>query len=161
MKRMFLLIVSLVLVGACTPAQADVRSEALDKQSAELYQQVFSPFCAGRSLNDCPSSKAQELKAQMRAKLEAGVPPQTILEDVFRQFGEQYRTVPAYQGFGKLVWWVPVAFLVFGLFVALIVVLSRRSSRCRPSSQGGVPQSSTALSDEIRAQIDKELSSFD
>ena len=161
MKRAILLIVSLVLIGSCVPARADARSEALDKQAAELYQQVFSPFCAGRSLNDCPSSKAQELKAQMRSKLEAGVPPQTILEDVFRQFGEQYRTVPAYQGFGKLVWWVPVAFLVFGLFVALIVVLSRRSSRQVSTSQRTSAHSTPPISDEVRAQIDKELSSFD
>jgi cytochrome c-type biogenesis protein CcmH/NrfF len=161
MKRALLFILAAVLLGAPLTLRADERSEALDKQAAELYQQVFSPFCAGRSLNDCPSSKAHELKVDMRAKLEAGVPPQVILEEVFQHFGEKYRTVPAYKGFGKLVWWVPVGFVVLGLFVALIVVLSRRKPRPSASSQGTPPFSSAILSEELRAQIDKELSSFD
>jgi len=97
----------------------------------------------------------------MRAKLEAGVPPQEILEGVFQQFGEKYRTVPAYRGFGKLVWWVPVGFVVFGLFVALMVVLSRRRSQPNLSRPGTPSSSSQVISEELRAQIDKELSSFD
>lgn len=161
MRRAILLILSVFLIGAPVALRADERSEALDKQATELYQQVFSPFCAGRSLNDCPSSKAHELKVEMRAKLEAGVPPQVVLEEVFQQFGEKYRTVPAYQGFGKLVWWVPVGFVILGLFVALIVVLSRRKSQPRPSTKSASDSSSAILSEELRAQIDKELSSFD
>lgn len=161
MRRAILLILSVFLIGAPVALRADERSEALDKQATELYQQVFSPFCAGRSLNDCPSSKAHELKVEMRAKLEAGVPPQVVLEEVFQQFGEKYRTVPAYKGFGKLVWWVPVGFVILGLFVALIVVLSRRKSQPRPSTKSASDSSSAILSEELRAQIDKELSSFD
>lgn len=137
-------------------AYADERSEMLDKQAYELYQQVFSPFCPGRSLNDCPSSKAHELKDEMRGKLEQGVPPQAILDEVFARFGDQYRAVPTYQGFGKLVWWAPIGFLAIGLLVAILVVLGRRRGEpVRPRE--GKP----ALSDSVQAEIDRELSSFD
>jgi cytochrome c-type biogenesis protein CcmH/NrfF len=161
MKRAILFVLAVVLLGSAVSLRADQRSEAIDKQATELYQQVFSPFCAGRSLNDCPSSKAHELKEQMRAKLEAGVAPEVILEDVFAQFGEKYRTVPAYKGFGKLVWWVPLGFVVFGLFVAIVVVLSRRASPPVSARPSATPLPSGVISDELKAQIDKELSSFD
>lgn len=142
-------------------AHADERSEALDRQSVELYQQVFSPFCPGRSLQDCPSSKAHELKAQMRLRLEQGAPPEEVLKEVFARFGDQYRAVPAYEGFGKLVWWIPLGFLLTGLCTALVVGLGRKkSSTVVSASQEGAPASSV-ISEEIKARIEKELSQFD
>ena len=153
------LVVSLIwccaLVGAVR-VSADERSQKLDKQAYELYQQVFSPFCPGRSLNDCPSSRAHELKLEMRQKLEDGVPPQTVLEEVFARFGDQYRAVPSYSGVGKLVWWVPLGFVCLGLLAALGVVLSRKKSGSGRSSSV-----EPVLNDELRAQIERELSSFD
>jgi len=151
----------LVVVFSIVLAHADERSEALDRQSVELYQQVLSPFCPGRSLQDCPSSKAHELKAEMRSRLEQGVAPEEVLGGVFARFGDQYRAVPAYQGFGMLIWWIPLGFFCAGLCLALAVGLGRfKTSRVITESQ----QTSTAssgISDEIRARIDKELSQFD
>lgn len=143
-----------VVSGVC--ASADEQTEKLDKQAYELYQQVFSPFCPGRSLNDCPSSKAHELKVQMRQKLEEGVPSQTVLEEVFAKFGDQYRAVPSYNGVGKLVWWVPLGFVFLGLGVALAVGFGRKKNET--ASQSSLQP---ILNDEVKAQIEHELSSFD
>jgi cytochrome c-type biogenesis protein CcmH/NrfF len=134
---------------------ADSR-EQLDKKAYDLYQKVFSPFCPGRSLNDCPSSKAQELKAEMRAKLESGVPPDTILEDVFQTFGEKYRTVPHYSGVGKLVWWVPLGFLAVGF--ALVMFAASKRKRAATSGETTKPD---PLSPETKEAIERELASLD
>ena len=145
----------LVSASVLTTRVGNAQSE-IDRQSYELYQQVFSPFCPGRSLNDCPSAKAGELKAQMRAQLEQGVPPEVILEGVFQSFGEKYRAIPPYAGFGKLVWWVPIGFFVIG--AALVLLASRRRS-------GGSDVKSTdrvtPTDPLIQAEIDRELSSID
>lgn len=161
MIRNVLIVLVCVVASLSLSVEADERSELLDKQSYELYQQVFSPFCPGRSLNDCPSSKAHELKLEMRAQLENGVPPQTILEGVFAKFGEKYRAVPAYQGFGKLVWWVPFGFVALGLAIACGLVLRRRKQdpSARPSSSP--MNGSSPISADIEAQIERELSSLD
>jgi len=137
-------------------AQAQDATSALDARAYDMYQQVLSPFCPGRSLNDCPSSKAHELKQEMRQKLEQGVAPETIIEEVFVKFGEQYRAVPSYSGFGKLVWWVPGGFLLAG--VGIIAVLARGKRRAPAVKH--VP-SDTALSDEMRRTIERELESLD
>lgn len=135
-------------------AYADPGSEALDNKSYEMYQQVFSPFCPGRSLNDCPSSKAQELKAEMRQKLEQGTAPEIILEGVFAQFGDKYRAVPVFEGFGRMVWIAPFGFVVIGLIGAIIVVLRRKKGDLRSNSRTQI-KISAALQDRINQELTK------
>ena len=156
------LLVAVVSVASVS-GHAQTSSEDLDRKAYDLYQQVFSPFCAGRSLNDCPSSKAHELKAEMRKKLEQGIPPEVVLEDVFAQFGDQYRAVPAYQGFGRLVWWVPVGFVLVGAVVALVIARGRRIVQQSGPQKGGEMAHSPSGSeqDELRKQIERELAALD
>jgi cytochrome c-type biogenesis protein CcmH len=154
-------IVTLILIGAMFLSregvlEAQETSSKLDAQAYEMYQQVLSPFCPGRSLNDCPSSKAHDLKDEMRQRLEQGVPPQEIIEEVFARFGDQYRAVPHYTGFGKLVWWVPLSFVAIG---ALLIVLLARGKQ-RKDAETKAPRVSP-LSDEQRRAIESELESFE
>lgn len=161
MSRRLLVFLFCLIAAVSSFVEADERKEVLDKQAYELYQQVFSPFCPGRSLNDCPSSKAHELKIEMRAQLENGVPPQTILEGVFAKFGEKYRAIPAYQGFGKLVWWVPLGFVLIGL-VAACGLVGRRAKQGRDSKSSGASVSSAGhISPDIQAQLERELSELE
>jgi cytochrome c-type biogenesis protein CcmH len=150
------LFVMILLLCAPSFARADANSEALDKQSYEMYQQVFSPFCPGRSLNDCPSSKAHELKLEMRQKLEQGVPTDQILQAVFSRFGDKYRAVPLFEGIGTMVWLAPIGFVVVGLTLAVAVVLRRKKASSRTSG----PQEAR-VSPELQRAIDEELSKLD
>jgi|688.fasta_scaffold832358_2 cytochrome c-type biogenesis protein CcmH/NrfF len=150
------ILISLVLLSCVLSLRETEAQSDLDRQAYDLYQRVFSPFCPGRSLNDCPSSKAAELKAQMRAQLEEGVPPEVILEDVFRTFGEKYRAIPAYDGFGKLVWWVPIGFFVVG--VVLVLGFARGRKRI-DAAESNAP---VAVEDPaIQSRIEQELASLD
>jgi cytochrome c-type biogenesis protein CcmH/NrfF len=135
---------------------ADERSEALDREATNLYQQVFSPFCPGRSLNDCPSSKAGELKDEMRAELEAGKSPEVILNEVFQKYGDQYRAVPQFSGVGVLVWLVPIGFVAIGLAIAVGVSISRKKS-----ASVTVFSNKTAISADEERRIQEELSKLD
>lgn len=153
--RIFLALIAALLFSRAH-AYADARSEALDKESYEMYQQVFSPFCPGRSLNDCPSSKAHELKVEMRQKLEQGVAPDVILQDVFARFGDKYRAVPLFEGFGRMVWLAPVAFLGVGFLSALAVVFRRKQSSSKKNSS-----KQSQISAELEQQIQEELSNLD
>lgn len=153
-------LVAAIAVGA-SQLLADERAEvlnqeALDREATNLYQQVFSPFCPGRSLNDCPSSKAGELKDEMRAELEAGKSPEVILNEVFQKYGDQYRAVPQFAGVGVLVWLVPIGFVAIGLAVAVGVSISRKKTASAPSSS---PK--PALSADEERRIQEELSKLD
>jgi cytochrome c-type biogenesis protein CcmH/NrfF len=156
MKHFWNILCALVVATCFSLAHASDSPEEIDRKAHDLYQKVFSPFCPGRSLNDCPSSKAQELKAEMRSKLESGVPPETILEGVFETFGQKYRAVPQYSGFGKLVWWVPLGFLAIGMVVVFLT-----TSRQKQGSAGADNAQSESLAPETKAAIEKELASLD
>ena len=148
------LVAAISVGGPCLVA--DERSEALDRESTNLYQQVFSPFCPGRSLNDCPSSKAGELKDEMRAELEAGKSPEVILNEVFQKYGDQYRAVPQFSGVGVLVWLVPIGFVAIGLAVAVGVSISRKKT-----ASAAVSQNKPALSADEERRVQEELSKLD
>ena len=135
---------------------ADTNSAEIDRQATQIYQDVMSPFCPGRALNDCPSSKAHELKAKIRSQLEAGVPAERVLDDILAEYGEQYRAVPLYRGFGRVAWAAPVVFIMLGLGLALYVVARR--SRAVVSDDG---KKQAPLSDEMRRKIENELAKLE
>jgi cytochrome c-type biogenesis protein CcmH len=133
-------------------SSAGKQEEELLKRSHELYQQVLSPFCPGRSLNDCPSSKAQELKDELRSRLQAGESQKEILDDVFAKFGDQYRAVPVFAGFGIFVWLVPIGFVVLGFAAAAAVAFGRRG-RAPTLESNRTPQ----LSESVAKKLAEEL----
>lgn len=157
--RAVLVAAKLFILLSISPAFSEIAHENLDAEAYRLYQQVFSPFCAGRSLNDCPSSKAHELKLEMRQKLEQGVAPEVILEDVIKRFGEQYRAVPLYSGFGKFVWLAPIAFLLFGAVLALGLARGKRALG-PPAASGDKSSESVNGSPEVDAKL-KELIKYE
>jgi cytochrome c-type biogenesis protein CcmH len=154
--RALIIAVCCGVVAGAHVVVADERSEALDREATNIYQQVFSPFCPGRSLNDCPSSKAAELKDEMRAELEAGKSPEVILQEVFQKYGDQYRAVPPFAGVGMLVWLVPIGFVVIGLGIAVAVSNSRKRSAAAP-----LKSTPSHLSEEDERRIQEELSRLD
>jgi cytochrome c-type biogenesis protein CcmH/NrfF len=172
-KRMcFVAAVTVAMVTTVSPLHAQLSRDDLDRKAYEVYQQVFSPFCPGRSLNDCPSSKAHDLKLEIRQQLEQGVEPEVVLERVFQRFGDQYRAVPQYAGFGKLVWWAPLSFVMVGAIIALFLARGRRghiraAADARSQGEhivlghGSNGQPAAPVSDDLRRQIDAELAQLD
>jgi cytochrome c-type biogenesis protein CcmH/NrfF len=154
--RAALIFLSFLAIAWPLIAAAQKSEDELNREATALFQQVMSPFCEGRSLNDCPSSKAHELKEQMKDKLAKGVPPDDILKDVFATYGEQYRAVPKNQGFGRLAWIAPGLFLLVGIGLWLLISMSRKQSVMDASSSSARP-----VSAGVQRQIDEELARLD
>lgn len=158
MKHVLYLVFGCFAFGGTDLFAQEMSRAELDKSAYSVYQQIFSPFCPGRSLNDCPSSKAHDLKMELREQLASGVSEQEVLDGVFKKYGDKYRAIPQYAGFGKLVWWIPLGFILLGGGV----VFARSTGRGRDSHQGSSQSEETvSLSSEVEAQIEKELSSMD
>jgi cytochrome c-type biogenesis protein CcmH/NrfF len=92
----------------------------------------------------------------MRARLEAGESKDVILEDVIARYGEQYRAVPLFAGFGVFVWIVPIGFVLVGLTVAVLVSSGRRKGE---QVRAGVDHSS--VSDDMTKKLQDELAKLD
>jgi cytochrome c-type biogenesis protein CcmH/NrfF len=93
--------------------------------------------------------------------LAEGVSEDVVLADFLKEFGEKYRAVPEYSGFGLFAWWVPIAFLALGAIVALRLAVSKsgkeaiRGSELEKSAE--VSGSERAVSEELRREIEAEL----
>ena len=101
----------LIIFALCLAIPASAADESY------VFTHFLSPFCPGRTLQDCPSKKATELKAEIRNRLNSGQTDEQVLNDLLKEYGEQYRAAPTIEGFGSLAWFVPLGFFLLGLGV--------------------------------------------
>ncbi len=116
--------------GLTSPALCDQASQS-EAAAKEIFFEVMSPFCPGRSLHDCPSGAATDLKNEIRASLQRGENKNQIMESLVQKFGSDIRAVPSTSGFGLLAWLVPGIFLIGG---GLIIVRWIRSNSSTPTA---------------------------
>lgn len=89
-----------------------VCAENVERTAESIYQEVLSPFCPGRALQDCPSKAASDLKLEIKSELEAGKSKEQVLDNLYKKFGDSIRAVPPFAGFGIFAWITPIVFLV-------------------------------------------------
>ena len=119
--------------------------------SAELERELMSPYCPGRSLVECPSPAATDLRLWIQAQERAGVSRENVEARLFQQFGDQLRHGPRAEGWGLLAYLVPAFALLGGLGVVLGFL--RRQGP-------GAPTLATAAAPgdpDLAREIDREL----
>src|SRR5688572_11059228 len=68
-----------VMLVACAPGRPDARS---------VEGQVWSPYCPGRLLTDCPTQQADELREAISSRIARGESEEEVLRWVRQEFGE-------------------------------------------------------------------------
>lgn len=101
---------------------------AQEREAGMVLDSLMSPFCPGRLLRDCPSSQAHELKEEIRKKVSEGALAKDLVEYYTTYYGEEFRAAPKNEGFGRLAWLGPLAFLLLGFFFVLIWLKSKRNA---------------------------------
>lgn len=145
MRRLLLVLATVAFVAA--PGVAYAGPEDIANAVA---QEVMSPYCPGVTLHDCPSSSAQEMRAEITRWARDGMTKEDIITRLEDEFGSSIRAVPRGGG-GVFAWLLPAAALLGGAAAAL--VLARRWSLRRPDPP---PPASTA-SPEATARLTAEL----
>ena len=140
------------VIFSCSVAAAEDGPVA-DPVSSKVFSEILSPFCPGRSLNDCPSQKAHELKDSIRQQLKEGKSPDAVVENVVAEYGEQYRASPKLSGFGWVAWCLPFIFVGLGIFAIIAKVRGISKSEALPSQP-------LKLSEEDKIRIERELASL-
>ena len=118
--------------------------------SRDLERELMSPFCPGRTLVECPSPDATELRLWIQGQERAGISRAAVEERLFRQFGDKLRSAPRAEGWGLWAYLVPAGALLGGGVLAFGFL--RRQGRPAPTAK--VP----ALTDpDLASEIDREL----
>jgi cytochrome c-type biogenesis protein CcmH len=144
-----------LLPAPIIPAAAQT-DEAVNREARIIFETVMSPYCPGRTISNCPSPQAEELRAAIKQQLAAGVTPDSIKSQLYAVFGDELRTVPRARGFGLLAWLVPGLAFLAGVW-SIVVWLGRT----RPPHDSLPEPAATELDPKLQARLDAELNEIE
>ncbi len=141
----------LAMLGLCTVASA---SEEPEGWAYELASELMSPYCPGRTLSECPSPQADQLRTWIILQEASGRTRAEVEVELIGRFGDGIRSRPRAEGFGLMAYVLPVLIFVGGGL--LVAVFLRRQTQGGPASQPPTAPAET-LDPELERRIDEEL----
>lgn len=143
MKRLLLALVALLALAAPLSAEPEGWSYA-------LANELMSPFCPGRTLADCPSEKAEELRGWIVDQELAGRSPEEVHAEVVAAFGDGVRQAPVPSGLGLAAYVIPILLFLAG--GGLVAIFLRRQSRAPDK-----PAPVTPVDPDLQRELDAEI----
>ena len=101
-----------------------------EDEAAKVFKDIWSPYCKGVSLLECPSGQAEDLRDQIRARIKNGETPEQILGSLYEHYGDKLRMAPNLEGRESLAYYAPYIFFVFVL-IGLAILWTNRFRRPR------------------------------
>lgn len=152
-------IVVAALLTSCVAGVAIAADEA--GWGYGLANSLMSPYCPGRSLPDCPSAQAAQLREWIIAQDTAGRARADVESELIERYGEEILQAPRARGFGLTAYVTPLlAFLVGGVVVA--VFLRRQGRRMETPGAESRPDHVAARHDpDLERALEAELTGRD
>jgi cytochrome c-type biogenesis protein CcmH len=141
----------LAALALAAPALAGSRPSA-----AEIETELVCPVCH-ETLDQSSAPVAEEMKAEIRARIAQGWTKKQIIDEMVANFGPGVLSTPAKHGFDLLAWLLPLGGVALGIaaLAAGAAYWSRGGEPARPPDEGG------GLDPETERRIDRELARFD
>ena len=137
------------------PAQPSGAAPITDDQVNAVAHQLYCPVCENIPLDVCPTQACAQWRDLIRTKLSQGWSPQQIRDYFVQQYGDRVLSTPPQRGLNLLVYILPPAFFLLGVFILVRVLRSmrRRSAAAPPFSAPPGP----APDDPYRQRLEAEL----
>ncbi len=140
----------LLAVLLCLPTlAADVRAEEAG-WSYEMWNDLMSPYCPGRTLADCPSEKAEELRGWIVDQEAEGRSAEEVHAEILAAFGDVVRQAPVPTGLGLAAYVIPILLFLAG--GGLVGVFLRRQTRASAR-----PAPVVAVDPDLQRELDEEI----
>src|SRR5215469_5087674 len=123
-RSLFLVLALVAITGAIWSSMIlnTARNETLDQRVQDVASQLKCPICQGESVANSPSQLAQEMRGVIRQQLQAGKSEQQVIQYFVDRYGSQIVWSPPWQGFTLLAWLVPIALLLGGAVLLLMIL---------------------------------------
>ena len=138
---------TLGLLCAALVLSGPVSAQEAARRAYDLSSELMSPFCPGRTLQDCPSPDAGAVREQIRGWVDAGVSDAEIRARVEASFGDRVVGIPR-SAWGRA---GPVVILVIGL--GLLALAIRRAVRMPTTPEEPLD---AELEASLLAQLDRQ-----
>jgi len=156
---------AVALASAAPPSSAEDRPRSepdypvdVLREAQDISASTLSPFCPGKTLSSCPSSKASEWRQDIRAMVADGMDAEAIRSRLQARTPDfDLASVPV----SPLSWWGPIA--IFSVLTAGLVIAALWNTRRRRTSvvQERRAPSEPAPSPEEQNLLDRELEQLD
>lgn len=139
-------------IALCAVALPAAAADA-DSWHYDMWNSMMSPYCPGRSLLDCPSGQATELREWIAEQEKLGRRREDVEAQLYEQFGDVILQAPKASGFGLAAYVTPVIGIAVGALV-LVIFLRRQAAR----TQAAPAPVATVVDPELDRRIDEEMS---
>ncbi len=182
-RRILIVLVSVAVIAVVWSTLLIVApgQQTLDTRVQRVAAQLKCLICQGESVADSPSTLAQQMRVAIREQLQSGRSEQDVIQYFEQRYGAQIVWSPPWRGFSLFAWLVPMAFLLCGLGLVVLLLREWRSTTergryletrvgtvpcaCPPchvtsgQAQGTVPTGDGL--ERYRAQLEAELAAED
>jgi cytochrome c-type biogenesis protein CcmH len=154
MRQLFWLILLVTLTGV-TPVLAVQPDEVLADQrletrARELSHELRCMVCQNQSIDDSEAPLARDLRILVRERLQAGDSDQQVLDFLTARYGEFVLLKPQFNLHTGLLWLLPAALVMVGIFS--LIVLVRRQRRSAATDEKLTPTEEARLGALVKSQ---------
>ncbi len=148
----FVLAIALLSLAAGTAGAAEKAGWAYG-----LANSLMSPYCPGRSLPDCPSPQAAQLREWIVAQEGLGRERSEVERELVDRYGETILQAPRARGFGLAAWVMPLLAVAAGGVVVVIFLRRQGAGAGRETLPPALARTSGAYDAELDRRLDAEL----
>ena len=145
MKRFFfsfLLCIGLsATLHAVTPDE-QLADPVLEARARVISQELRCVVCQNQSIDDSDAQLAKDLRLLVRERLVAGDSDQQVINFITARYGEFVLLKPRFAPHTLALWIAPFAFLLFGAWIAIVVVRNRQAE--------GAPEAGLSSDEEAK-----------
>lgn len=115
------LILDILFIVLLMPAIAMAKDEplpnaALENRAQNLFTQVRCMVCQGEVIKESNADLAVAMRALIREQIASGMHDDEIIAYLVERYGMQVVTKPAFNHYTAMLWLLPWAFLLWGLY---------------------------------------------
>lgn len=142
--------------GDDSPPVREVTDDEVNAVSSELY----CPVCENIPLDVCGTEACARWRAQVRTLLEEGASQDEVIDYFVTQFGDRVVGTPQDPTLNLLSWAVPLAGVIAGVTIVVVVLVRWRMGSATGVAAGRVDDQPGEI-DEYRARLERELESLE
>lgn len=160
-RRFALLSIVASLLASMICAGAASAIEGAPPWSYAMAHELMSPYCPGRTLAECPSPQAMELRFWILSQAAAGATEAEVNAMLTQRFGDVLLASPRAEGWGLSAYVIPIAFFLLGGPVVVLIIrrLTTGSAAAAGLSAEPVYATATATPTTIDADLERQLES--